>query len=180
MEELITPSETISAYAGIDKMRTKLVAQRYSIEYSSLHNRLTKLNIKPSKEGRESFLSGADIELLDRLHTHLSKSGNTFANFIIEEGEITPLETKSLDITKSNKINTSIASSNELIDVLNLFAQRQYDILTPQKKLKETVENDFILTTQQVGQILNLSPSTISSWKSGTRKLGFLFHKEHE
>jgi hypothetical protein len=183
MEELITPSETISAYAGIDKMRTKLVAERYSIEYSSLHNRLAKLGIKPSKEGRESFLSGADIELLDRLHTHLSKSGNTFANFIIEEGEIMPLETKSLDLTKSNKINTSITSNNipnELIDVLNLFAQRQYDILTPQKKLLEAVEHNFLLTTEQVSQILNFSKSTVSSWKNGTQKLGFVFSRIKE
>jgi hypothetical protein len=174
--------ETIPAYAGIDKMRTKLVAERYSIEYNSLHNRMTKLGIKPSKEGRESFLSGADIDLLDRLHTHLSTSGNTFSNFVIEEGEITTLESKSLELTKSSKVNTSIIPNipNELIDVLNVLTQRQYDILTPQKKLQEAVEYDFLLTTEQVSCILNFSKSTISSWKSGTQRLGFIFTRTKE
>ena len=180
MEPSNASLEAIPTYAGIDKMRTKLVAERYSIEYNSLHNRMTKLGIKPSKEGRESFLSGTDIELLDRLHSHLSISGNTFSNFVIEEGEIIPLETKSLELTKSTNKNTSITSNEALIEVLNLFAERQYDILTPQKKLLEATEHSFLLTTEQVSRIVGLSHSTISSWKTGTRKLGFLFHKEHE
>jgi len=180
MEASNTSIEAIPTYAGIDKMKTKLVAERYSIEYNSLHNRMTKLGIKPSKEGRESFLSGTDIELLDRLHSHLSISGNTFSNFVIEEGEAMPLEPKSLELTKSTNKNTSITSNEALIEVLNLFAERQCDILTPQKKLLEATEHSFLLTTEQVSRIVGLSHSTISSWKTGTRKLGFLFHKEHE
>ena len=182
MEASITSNasiETIPAYAGIDKMRTKLVAERYAIEYNSLHNRMTKLGIKPSKEGRESFLSGTDIQLLDRLHSHLSISGNTFSNFIIEEGAIMPLEPKSVELKSTNK-NASITPNETLIEVLNLLAQRQYDILTPQKKLLEAAEYDFLLTTEQVSCILNFSKSTISSWKSGTQKLGFVFSRHKE
>jgi DNA-binding transcriptional regulator YiaG len=180
METSNTSIEAIPTYAGIDKMKTKLVAQRYLIEYNSLHNRMTKLGIKPSKEGRESFLSGTDIELLDRLHSHLSISGNTFSNFVIEEGEAMPLEPKSLELTKSTNKNTSIVTNEALIEVLNLFTQRQYDILTPQKKLQEAVEYSFLLTTEQVSQILNFSKSTVSSWKSGTQRLGFIFTRQKE
>jgi hypothetical protein len=182
MEASITSNASIEAIAthmGIDKMKTRFVAERYSIEYNSLHNRMTKLGIKPSKEGRESFLSGTDIELLDRLHTHLSISGNTFSNFIIEEGAVIPLEPRSLEHKSTNK-NASIAPNETLIEVLNLLAQRQYDILTPQKKLLEAVEYSFLLTTDQVSQILNFSKSTISSWKSGTQKLGFVFTRQKE
>lgn len=174
-----TSTEPIKAYAWIDKMRTKLVADRYSIEYTSLHNRMTKLGIKPSKEGRESFLSGTDIELLDRLHTHLSISGNTFSNFIIEEGALIPMKTKHSELKSTDK-NTSIAPNETLIEMLNLFAQRQYDILTPQKKLLEAAEHSFLLTTEQVSAILNFSKSTISSWKSGTQRLGFVFTRTKE
>jgi hypothetical protein len=182
MEPSITSNASIEAiptHTGIDKMKTKLVAGRYSIEYNSLHNRMTKLGIKPSKEGRESFLSGTDIELLDRLHSHLSISGNTFSNFVIEEGAIMPLEPKSLEIKSTDK-NTSITPNQTLIEVLNLFAQRQYDILTPQKKLLEATEHSFLLTTEQVSAILNFSKSTISSWKSGTQRLGFVFTRTKE
>jgi len=51
---------------------------------------------------------------------------------------------------------TEFITPNEtLIEVLNIFAQRQYDILTPQKKLLEAAEHSFLLTTEQVSQILN-------------------------
>jgi len=179
----ITPIDAIQSYALIDKMKTKLVAERYSIEYNSLHNRMTKLGIKPSKEGRESFLSAPDIELLDRLHTHLSISGNTFSNFIIEEGDMIPMtdsKSSKLELTKSSKINHTSIAPNDLIEVLNLFAKTQYDILTPQKKLLEAVDNNFLLTTDQVSQILNFSKSTVSSWQSGTQKLGFVFNRIKE
>lgn len=171
--------------SNIDRMRTRQVAERYGIEYNSLHNRMNKLGIKPTKEGRESFLSGDDIALLDRLNEHLSISGNTFANFILEEGAVIPLtrdEVKDTRIELARTSNASIAGigTSELVDILNLFARQNYDVLTPQKKLLEAANHQFLLTTEQVSMILNLSRSTISSWESGTTKLGFTFTKVKE
>ena len=170
---------------NIDRMRTRQVAERYGIEYNSLHNRMNKLGIKPTKEGRESFLSGVDIELLDRLHSHLSVSGNTFANFVIEEGAIVPMVKESaperkMELVKSSNVSSGSIVSAELVEMLNVFTRQNYDILTPQKKLLEAAEYGFILTTEQVAMILNLSRSTISSWESGTIKLGFIFTKQKE
>ena len=171
--------------SNVDRMRTRQVAERYSIEYNSLHNRMNKLGIKPTKEGRESFLSGVDIELLDRLHEHLSISGNTFANFILEEGAVIPLTRDDIKDTRLELTRTSNASvvgigTSELVDILNVFARQNYDVLTPQKKLLEASDHKFLLTTEQVSMILNLSRSTISSWESGTTKLGFIFTKVKE
>ena len=170
---------------NIDRMRTRQVAERYGIEYNSLHNRMNKLGIKPTKEGRESFLSGVDVELLDRLHSHLSVSGNTFANFVIEEGAIVPMAKESaperkMELVKSSSVSSGSIVSTELVEILNVFARQNYDILTPQKKLLEAAEYGFLLTTEQVAMILNLSRSTISSWESGTIKLGFIFTKQKE
>jgi DNA-binding XRE family transcriptional regulator len=171
--------------SNIDRMRTRQVAERYGIEYNSLHNRMNKLGIKPTKEGRESFLSGDDIALLDRLHTHLSTSGNTFSNFIIEEGAIIPLvrgnanERKAELVKSSNASNGSIVSP-ELVEILNIYARQQYDVLTPQKKLLEAATHKFLLTTDQVASILGYSRNTISSWESGTNKIGFSFTKIKE
>ena len=171
--------------SNIDRMRTRQVAERYGIEYNSLHNRMNKLGIKPTKEGRESFLSGDDIALLDRLHNHLSVSGNTFANFIIEEGAVIPLarETsgeKKMELVKSSNVSSGSIVSSDLVEILNVFARQQYDILSPQKKLLEAATHQFLLTTEQVSQILGYSKSTISSWDSGTIKLGFCFTKTKE
>ena len=168
------------------ELTTRQAAERYGAEsnYSTFHNRMTKLGIRPERRGRQSFLNQEQIKLLDRLDTHL-KQGGTFSNFVIEEGEIQPLtiNTEETRITPA-KTSAPVAIGNaEIITALTALqaiATSNHDILTPQKNLKEAVENDYLLTTAQVSQILNMSPSTISSWKSGTRKLGFTFHKEHE
>ena len=165
------------------ELTTRQAAERYGAEsnYSTFHNRMTKLGIRPERRGRQSYLNQTQIELLDRLDIHL-KNGGTFSNFVIEEGEAQPLSinTKETRITQGKSSALTAIGNAEIITALQVIATTNYDILTPQKNLKEAVENDYLLTTAQVSQILNMSPSTISSWKSGTRKLGFTFHKEHE
>jgi biotin operon repressor len=54
------------------------------------------------------------------------------------------------------------------------------DALHPQKTLLEAEEQGFLITTEQLGQVLGMSKGTISSKKSGFRKLGFEFEKVKE
>jgi DNA-binding transcriptional regulator YiaG len=165
------------------ELTTRQGAERYGCEsnYSTFHNRMTKLGIRPERRGRQSFLNQEQIELLDRLDTHL-KQGGTIINFVIEEGEAQPLivNTKETQITQKKSSVPIAIGTTEIITALQAIATTNYDILMPQKTLKEAVESKYLLTTAQISQILNMSPSTISSWKSGVRKLGFTFHKEHE
>lgn len=165
------------------ELTTRQAAERYGCEsnYSTFHNRMTKLKIKTERRGRQSFLNQEQIKLLDRLDTHL-KQGGTFSNFIIEEGEVQPviINTEETRISPAKTSAPVVIGNAEIITALQAIAISNHDILMPQKNLKEAVENDYLLTTAQVSQILNMSPSTISSWKSGTRKLGYLFYKEHE
>lgn len=185
-EVSIEPIESIQPMNfQIDQMRTKQVADRYGIQYTSLHNRMTKLGIKPRRQGRESYLGSSDIELLDRLDEHL-KSNGTFENFAIEQGDAVPFvidKSSGSSITKSKTTsNTSIQSIQQdgLVEALALIARAQYDILTPQKTLKEALENNFVLTSEQVGNILGYSKSTVASWETGTIRLGFQFQKLKE
>jgi hypothetical protein len=167
------------------ELTTRQAAERYGCDnYSTFHNRMVKLGIKPERRGRQSFLNQEQIQLLDRLDTHL-KSGGVFGNFQIEEGLTTPIqESSSSGKLVASKVS-AIASSGsigdiEIIAALQSLSMKNYDILTPQKRLQEAADNDFLLTTEQVSQILGLNANTIRSWKSETRKLGFTFHKEHE
>jgi hypothetical protein len=52
--------------------------------------------------------------------------------------------------------------------------------LQAQEELLKAVEKKFLLTTEQVGLLLGMSKGTISSKKSGFRKLGFEFEKVKE
>ena len=168
------------------ELTTRQCAERYGCvnNYSTFHNRMVKLGIKPERRGRQSFLNHNQILLLDRLDEHL-KSGGTFANFEIEEGQTKPIKDNSTSIELASRQDHSIESTREIgsieiINALQALALKNYDILTPQKRLKEAVDNDFLLTTEQVSQILGLNTNTIRSWKTGTKRLGFSFHKEHE
>lgn len=167
------------------ELTTRQAAERYGCDnYSTFHNRMVKLGIKPERRGRQSFLSQQQIQLLDRLDEHL-RSGGTFGNFIIEEGATVPMpkNTSSMELVASNShsiVSTGSIGDMEIVAALQAVANANYDILTPQKRLKEAAEDGFVLTTEQVSRIVGLSHSTVSSWKTGTRKLGFHFHKEHE
>jgi DNA-binding transcriptional regulator YiaG len=168
------------------ELTTRQAAERYGCEnnYSTFHNRMVKLGIKPERRGRQSFLSQQQIQLLDRLDEHL-RTGGTFGNFVIEEGATVPMpkNTSSVELVASNShsiVSTGSIGDMEIVAALQAVANANYDILTPQKRLKEAAEDGFVLTTEQVSRIVGLSHSTVSSWKTGTRKLGFHFHKEHE
>jgi len=54
------------------------------------------------------------------------------------------------------------------------------DTLAPQKALLEAEQQGFLITTEQLGQLLGMSKGTITSKKSGFRKLGFEFEKVKE
>ena len=187
-----TPMELNSTDATIPvellevELTTRQAAERYGCEnnYSTFHNRMVKLGIKPERRGRQSFLSQEQIQLLDRLDEHL-RTGGTFGNFIIEEGATVPMpkNSSSMELVASSGhsiVSTGSIGDIEIVAALQAVASANYDILTPQKRLKEAAEDGFVLTTEQVSRIVGLSHSTVSSWKTGTRKLGFHFHKEHE
>jgi biotin operon repressor len=59
-------------------------------------------------------------------------------------------------------------------------ASQAPDTLHPQKTLLEAEQQGFLITTEQLGQLLGMSKGTISSKKSGFRKLGFEFEKVKE
>lgn len=171
-----------------DELTTKQAAERYGCEnnYSTFHNRMVKLKIKPERRGRKSFLNQEQINLLDRCDDHL-KSGKYFADFIIDEEKIGTLTMKeqsyNLDLSGSSMASIEkVGTNNEIsfLEALKIYTNANYDVLSPQKRLLEASQNKFLLTTEQVSKIVGLSSSTISSWKSGTKKLGFLFHRSKE
>lgn len=52
--------------------------------------------------------------------------------------------------------------------------------LHAQKTLLEAEQQGFLITSEQLGQVLGMSKGTITSKKSGFRKLGFVFEKVKE
>lgn len=49
-----------------------------------------------------------------------------------------------------------------------------------QRELKDAVDNGFLLTAEQIANIFGLKKSSVSSWKTGHRRMGFEFLKVKE
>ena len=67
-----------------------------------------------------------------------------------------------------------------LVSALTAAQQATAAPLQAQEELLKAVEKKFLLTTEQVGLLLGMSKGTISSKKSGFKKLGFEFEKVKE
>ena len=135
------------------EITTRQAAERYGCEnnYSTFHNRMVKLGIKPERRGRQSFLSQQQIQLLDRLDEHL-RTGGTFANFVIEEGATIPMPKSSssmelVDSSSHSIVSTGSIGDMEIVAALQAVASANYDVLTPQKRLKCA-----IVTGKQIGR----------------------------
>jgi hypothetical protein len=61
----------------IDRYPVKELPGRYSINRSVLYSRLKALNIQPHSSGKQSFVTGEELHLLDKLHEHLKRGGIT-------------------------------------------------------------------------------------------------------
>jgi hypothetical protein len=75
---------------------------------------------------------------------------------------------------------TPVAGMDALQVLVSALTAAQQAPLQSQEELLKAVEKKFLLTTEQVGLLLGMSKGTISSKKSGFRKLGFEFEKVKE
>ncbi len=83
--------------SAIDKFQIAKLEDRYDLSLQSVYNRLETLNIKQFKEGRTSYITDVQLQLMDSLHEHLKNGGKT-AEFVaarIESGEIVPKDVPS-------------------------------------------------------------------------------------
>ncbi|NEO65154.1 MAG: hypothetical protein F6J98_34075, partial [Moorea sp. SIO4G2] len=93
----------------IDKIPVKDLQTRYNIGRTALYERIKHANIKPSKEGTRSFISGEQLKELDRLNDYLM-TGRTFEDFeplLTEEFTEDSQETISLDSSPNSSPNSS-------------------------------------------------------------------------
>lgn len=64
----------------VDNYPVTELQRRYSVGKQTVYNRLDRLDIKPFKEKRRSYVTADQVRLLDELHRHIV-SGKTMADF---------------------------------------------------------------------------------------------------
>ncbi|NEO22240.1 hypothetical protein [Moorena sp. SIO4A5] len=165
----------------IDKIPVKDLQSRYNIGRSALYERFKHANIKPNKEGTRSFVSGEQLEELDRLHNHLERDG-TFEDFetlLTQEFTENSQEAISLNSSPDSPVDVHRTSSWEvereplevLIDAMKQSfryaitygaslpnAGKPVTVIDRHQQLKVAAEEGWLLTTLEVKELIGVKP----------------------
>ena len=76
----------------VDNYPVTELQSRYEIGKQAVYNRLEALGIKPSREGKNSYVNAADLRSLDELHGHIQDGGkmNDFPLCQLDRGDDMP------------------------------------------------------------------------------------------
>ncbi|NER91557.1 hypothetical protein [Moorena sp. SIO3A2] len=165
----------------IDKIPVKDLQSRYGIGRTALYERMKHANIKTDKEGTRSFISGEQLEELDRLNTHLERGG-TFEDFepLLTEGFTEDSqEGISLDSSPNSSPNSSPdvhrtgpwTAERESLEVLidaiasgieraNINRMQPLSPIEYMQQLKLAAEERWLLTTSEVRELIKVKPHT--------------------
>lgn len=170
----------------IDRFPVKSLMERYNITRSVLYNRLKGLGIVPTKFGRQSYVTGEELALLDQLHSYI-QAGGYITGFIQEyrvqesdeslpyEGESErngnkvattqtvngkELEKKSQGLDSpevlERVIETTVNSTVKAIRASN------EDTLEDLETLQRIADNGWLIPTKRLASIINRAPSTLA------------------
>jgi hypothetical protein len=81
-----------------------------------------------------------------------------------------------IETITENILNHFVAAVKEIKNE----PEQKKDTLQPQRALMEAETHSYLLSTQQLGEIIGMSTSTISSKKTGFKRMGFVFEKVKE
>ena len=173
----------------VDLIPLSQLTSRYGIARSNLYNRLKDLKIESLKQGRKAFITAAQLQLLDGLHSHLEQGGTTpeFIKLIEEHSHNHQLVTTptaapevydTVAIPQFNESSISFQPS-ALVGVIETVIKRLIPInrspLTYLRELEEAYQNGWLLSTSEIADLLGLTSKTIANYGQEFSDAGFVF-----
>jgi len=170
----------------IDRFPVKSLMERYNITRSVLYNRFKGLGIIPTKFGRQSYVTGEELALLDQLHEYIQAGGyitGFIREFKIEEETEAlpseqPIERNGNHSTATVKRNgNQLATQNSLIEspevlekviettvssTVKAIRASNEDTLEDLETLQRIADNGWLIPTKRLAQIINRAPSTLA------------------
>ena len=159
----------------IDRLPVKDLPARYGIGKTALYSRISVAGVKPEKKGNKSYVSGKDLEELDRLDAHLA-AGGTLEDFQarFQSGELStksPVDNPPESLLDGSMIELNqpnIALLKELMELMALLVKPS-NKLAYMDTLEKAVEKDWILTTQEIKDLIGCKPTLKNNKNSYTR-----------
>lgn len=172
--------------AEIDRYPVKSLMERYNITRSVLYNRLKGLGIVPVKFGRQSYVTGEELVLLDRLHEYI-QAGGYITGFIKDYQLADP--TDSLPPEQEVERNGNKATATQTRNGNNLATQptiiespdvlekvieatvsstvkairaSNKDSLEDLETLQRIADKGWLIPTKRLAEIIDRAPSTLA------------------
>jgi hypothetical protein len=173
----------------------KLLGKQLGYEVSSLKSICKKLSIEVSSIDRQTYISIDAKPILEQ--AVIAEKGGAPIDYskVSTTTKVIPQQKVKTDAPQAAGATGLVvrdgagagASPEQFFQVLmEVMKQQQQAVAAPispiqqQRELKDAADNGFLLSAEQLSNIFGLKKSSISSWKSGHRRLGFQFTKIKE
>ena len=166
----------------IDNFPVSQLQSRFSLGKQAVYNRLDALDIKPFKEGNRSYITADQLQLLDQLHEHINQGG-TMAEF--PKSAASPVDKLDTPVDKAASLvdtvergMTKSAANNldVLVQVVSAGVEKAIASSVQAKsplwymgELKRAVDEDWLLTTKEIQQLIGVKPRTKKGESTYTR-----------
>ena len=172
----------------------KLLGKQLGYEVSSLKSICKKLSIEVSSIDRQTYISIDAKPILEQ--AVIAEKGGAAIDYskvstttkVISQQKVktdAPQAAGATGLVVRDGAGAG-ASTEQFFQVLMEVVKQQQQVATPispiqqQRELKDAADNGFLLSAEQLSNIFGLKKSSISSWKTGHRRLGFQFTKIKE
>lgn len=173
----------------------KQLGKQLGYEVSSLKSICKKLSIEVSSIDRQTYISADAKPILEQ--AVIAEKGGIAIDFsttttttkVIPQPKVKTAPPQPAGATGMVVRDGGGAGASPeqffqmLVEVMKQQQQAASPSISPiqqQRELKDAADNGFLLSTEQLSNIFGLKKSSISSWKTGHRRLGFQFTKIKE
>lgn len=172
----------------------KLLGKQLGYEVSSLKSICKKLSIEVSSIDRQTYINIDAKPILEQ--AVIAEKGGAAIDYskVFTTTKVIPQQKVKTDAPQAAGATGLVvrdgagagASTEQFFQVLMEVVKQQQQVATPispiqqQRELKDAADNGFLLSAEQLSNIFGLKKSSISSWKTGHRRLGFQFSKIKE
>jgi hypothetical protein len=173
----------------------KQLGKQLGYEVSSLKSICKKLSINVSSIDRQTYISIDAKPILEQAVIAEKSGGAIDYSQVSTTTKVIPQQKVKTDAPQASStggmvVRDGMGTSGTpeqffqmLVEVMKHQQQAPSPSISPiqqQRELKDAVDNGFLLSAEQIANIFGLKKSSISSWKSGQRRLGFQFIKVKE
>lgn len=141
----------------INKFPVKDLQNRYNVGRTALYTRFTTANITPEKNGTRSYISGEELEELDRLNSHIKTGGKLeeFKPILKQKNEMISDLAPALDNSLDKDTFTETLA---LIEAIAKHFSAPRDPLAELKALEYAAEHELLLPSSKVRELAGVKP----------------------